>query len=89
MQRDISKPGTTGHWQARSNDFHRYLVRHRLIWEVVARASEVPVLTVWSIDHGLIVGSRQAALVRGGLQKLTGEPFTGVILTDGSEGKQS
>ena len=89
MQRDISEQNTAPLPLSVSNDFHSYLAHHKLTWVEVARASGVPCLTIWSIDHGLMVDSIQAALVRGGLKKLTGEHFNGFIPTVRSEGKQS
>ncbi len=67
-----------------NNTFHQYLVEHKLLWEQVARASEVPGLTVWSIDHGLAIHPLKAAQVRKGLYQLTGIPFKGYINTMGS-----
>jgi len=88
MQRDISQQKTVLlPLSSLSDGFHRYLARYKLTWVEVARASGVPVLTVWSIDHGLTVESTQAALVRGGLKKLTGEAFNGFIPTVRNEGK--
>ena len=81
MQPDISEQHTTPLPLSAWADFHNYLARHRLTWVEVARASGVPVLTVWSIDHGLIVESTQAALVRRGLDQLTGIAYTGPINT--------
>ncbi|GHO97677.1 hypothetical protein KSF_077250 [Reticulibacter mediterranei] len=73
MQRDISQRQALPLLAA--IDFHAYLVRHQLTWEEVACASHVPVLTVWSMDHGLLVGNEQAALVCKGVKKLAGEVF--------------
>lgn len=87
MQRDISQQKTVLQPLSSSDDFHSYLARYKLTWVEVARASGVPVLTVWSIDHGLTVESTQAALVREGLKKLTAEAFNGFIPTARSEGK--
>jgi hypothetical protein len=61
--------------------FHAYLVRYRLTWIDVARASGVRGLTVWSIDHDQPVLPVHAAQVRRGLYLLTGEPYTGPITT--------
>lgn len=87
MQRDISERPTAPIPFSPLTDFHSYLVQHRLTWVQVARAAKVPVLVVWSIDHGLLVDSVQAASVRRGLTLLTGEVFSGVIATASSEGK--
>src|SRR5581483_5641760 len=64
MQRDISQQKIVLQPLSSSDDFHSYLACYKLTWVEVARASGVPVLTVWSIDHGLTVESTQAALVR-------------------------
>jgi hypothetical protein len=73
MQGDITQPNTLPLLAA--IDFHAYLIHHRLTWAEVARTSHVPVLVVWSMDHGLLVGNEQAALVCKGVEKLTGEAF--------------
>jgi hypothetical protein len=85
VQRDSAEENTAP--VAVPDGFHRYLAQHKLTWVEVARASGVPCLTVWSIDHGLMVNSIQAALVRRGLKKLTGGHFNGCI-TARSAGKQ-
>jgi N-glycosylase/DNA lyase len=88
MQQDISEQPTAPIPFSPSTDFHSYLVQHRLTWVQVARAAGVPVLVVWSIDHGLLVESVQAACVRRGLARLTGEVFSGCIATISSEGRK-
>jgi hypothetical protein len=64
--------------------FHAYLTENRLSWVEVARVSGVPVLVVWSIDHGLPVENKQAFRVRTGLYVLTGTFYTGLITTSAS-----
>jgi hypothetical protein len=61
------------------NAFHGYLARYRLLWVDVARASGVPCLTVWSMDHGLLVDPLQALRVRQGVYKLTGVHYLGPL----------
>jgi hypothetical protein len=63
------------------NAFHAYLVRYRLTWMDVARASGVRCLTVWSLDQGRPVAPLHAARVRRGLYLLTGVPSTGPLAT--------
>ena len=67
-----------------TNDVHRYILTHKLLWIDIARVASVPALTVWSIDHGLYIRRDHADRVRKALQTLTGVPFTGPIpvLTD-------
>jgi hypothetical protein len=76
MLMDISDHHTEPLPLAPGGDFHAYLVRHRLTWIDVARASGVRCLTVWSIDHGQPVLPGHATRVRRGLYLLTGEPYT-------------
>jgi N-glycosylase/DNA lyase len=87
MQGDISEQKTAPLPLSTVTDFHSFLLRHKLTWVEVARASGVPALTVWSIDHGLMVESAQVVLVCEGLQKLTGEAFNGFIPPVRREGK--
>jgi len=84
VQQDISEQNTAPIPHSTANTFHAYLTRHRLLWIEVARASGVPVLTVWSIDHSLAVDPAQAIRVRQGLYQLTGVPYDGSIPTIGT-----
>ena len=59
--------------------FQSYLTHHQLSLLDVALASSVRYLTVWRIAHALPVEGRHAALVRAGLQRLTGVPYTAGI----------
>ncbi len=67
MQQENSEQSRAPLPYATANAFHAYLTRYRLLWIEVARASGVPVLTVWSIDHSLAVDPAQANRVRNGL----------------------
>lgn len=78
---DISEHHTEPLPLVPNGDFHAYLVRYRLTWRDVARASGVRGLTVWSIDHDQPVLPVHATQVRRGLYLLTGEPYTGPIAT--------
>ena len=80
MQSDISAQQTVP-LPATNNAFHAYLREHKLLWVEVARAAGVPCLTVWSIDHDLVVDPLQAMRVRQGLYTLTSIPYTGPIQT--------
>ena len=64
-----------------SGSFHAYLIQHHLQWHEVARAAQLPVLVVWSIDHGLAVSRSHADAVRSALARLTGTAFTGALVT--------
>ena len=79
MLMDISEHHTEPIPVPESSAFHTYLVRYRLTWMDVARASGVRCLTVWSIDHGRPVLPSHATQVRRGLYLLTGEPYLGPI----------
>jgi len=82
VQKDIDEQNTTPlPCPVIKNTFHGYLHQHRLTWLQVARAADVPCLTVWSIDHGLAVTPVHATRVRHGLFQLTGLPYTGPIAT--------
>jgi hypothetical protein len=78
---DISEHHTEPLPLAPNSAFHAYLLRYRLTWLDVARASGVRSLTVWSIDHGQPVLPEHAVRVRHGLYLLTGEPYIGPIAT--------
>ena len=55
--------------------FQSYMIQHQLSLLDVALASRVRYLTVWRIAHALPVQGRHAALVRAGMQRLTGVPY--------------
>ncbi|HJT55329.1 MAG TPA: hypothetical protein VJ761_02450 [Ktedonobacteraceae bacterium] len=56
--------------------FQAYLQQHQLNPLDVALASGVRYATVWNIAHNYPVRAAHAALVRAGLQRLTGVPYT-------------
>lgn len=91
MQRDSSEQKSAPLNEVTVNSFHTYLTQYRLLWIEVARASGVPVLTVWSIDHNLAVEAVQALRVRNGLYQLTGVPYDGPIPTmaQGGAGREN
>lgn len=59
--------------------FQSYVIQHQLSLLDVALAARVRYLTVWRIAHALPVQGRHAALVRAGLQRLTGVPYIASI----------
>ena len=59
--------------------FQAYLQQHQLNPLDVALASGVRYATVWNIAHHHPVRPAHAALVRAGLQRLTGVPYTTAI----------
>jgi hypothetical protein len=59
--------------------FQSYLRAYQLSPLDVALASQVRYLTVWNIAHEVPVRNRHAALVRVGLYRLTGVPYTAPI----------
>ncbi len=81
MLMDISEQHTEPIPVPAASAFHTYLVRYRLTWMDVARASGVRCLTVWSIDQGRPVLPEQATRVRRGLYLLTGVPYSGPLAT--------
>ena len=61
------------------NQFQAILDVHRLSWLTVAQTAQVPVTTVWRITRGLPITLEHRLLVRHGLRRLTGVPYTGRI----------
>jgi hypothetical protein len=81
MLSDISEHHTRPLPLVVNSDFHAYLERYRLTWLDVARASGVPGVTVWSIDHGQPVLPGHASQVRRRLYLLTGKRYVRPIGT--------
>lgn len=61
------------------NQFQAVLDRYQLSWFAVAQAARVPVAPVWRIARGLPITPEHEQLVRHGLRRLTGVPYTGRI----------
>ncbi len=59
--------------------FRAYLYAHNLSSLDVALVSGVRYLTLWNIEHDIPVLTIHAALVRIGLQHMTGSAYTGPI----------
>lgn len=59
--------------------FRGFLLRYGLSIQQVARAAEVPQLTIWSIDRGNPVRADYEQPVRTGLYRLTGVAYTAPI----------
>lgn len=59
--------------------FRGFLLRYGLTIQQVARAAEVPQLTIWSIDRGNPVRASYEQAVRMGLYRLTGVAYTAPI----------
>lgn len=58
------------------NQFQAILDMHRLSWLTVAQAAQVPVATIWRIARGLPITPEHEQLVRRGLRRLTGVPYS-------------
>ena len=59
--------------------FQAFLERHALTLLDVAMAGGIRLLTVWKVAHDLPISPLQAASVRAGLARLTGECYRGGI----------
>ena len=59
--------------------FQAFLTRHALTLLDVAMAGGIRLLTVWKVAHDLPISPLQAASVRAGLARLTGECYRGGI----------
>jgi hypothetical protein len=69
--------------------FQAYLKQHHLNPLHVALTSGVRYATVWNIAHTIPVRAAHAELVRAGLQRLTGIPYTAPIPLLPPSAKQS
>ena len=65
--------------------FRAYLYAYHLCSLDVALISQVRYLTIWNIEHNIPVQPTRAALVRTGLQHMTGVAYTGPIIVQTNE----
>lgn len=61
-------------------EFRRYLAAYQLVLLDVALKSGVRYMTVWRIRQGQPINSQDGLLVRQGLLRMTGVPYTSPIL---------
>jgi len=69
--------------------FRRYLEQYQLELLDVALKSGVRYMTVWRVSQGQPVSRQSELLIRQGLLRMTGVPYTAPLLTKDSEGTDS
>ena len=63
--------------------FRRYLAAYQIELLDVALKSGVRYMTVWRVGHGQPINSQDELLIRRGLLRMTGIPYTAPLLVHG------